>query len=337
MTMVDPTRYTTPGGELSLSNLGQLELLRATMERGLPFRTRVLGFSMLPLIADEDVVTIDPLGEVAPRVGEVVAFVSPESGRLTVHRVVGRTGDGWLLRGDNCRESDGVVAADGILGRIVRVERDGRDVGFGEGLCATGLAWLSKHGALAAVKTTLGAPRRIMSRVLRCGQGFATYGQFGRCVAPHIDIIEATEGDLRAMHRDLLRSNVRPRWRETKDQVLTNWVAKRQDRVVGFIQLVRGPDQEHPLSAYWLFSLMVRVPYRRLGLGEMLTLRVIERARSLGANALCLFVFDDNDAAIALYHKLGFERVAVEEPSAHAGAETRPGGKRRIMMCKVLA
>ena len=212
MTVVDPTRYTTPGGELSLSNLVQLELLRATMERGLPFRTRVLGFSMLPLIADDDVVTIDPLGEVAPRMGEVVAFVSPESERLTLHRVVGRAVDGWVLRGDNCRESDGVVAADGILGRIVRVERDGRDVGFGTGFCGASVAWLSRCGAIAAARTTLGAPRRIVSRVLRCGQGFAIYRQFGRHVAPHIDIVEVTEDDLRAMDRDLRRSNVRPRW-----------------------------------------------------------------------------------------------------------------------------
>jgi len=38
MTDVDLSRYVAPGGELPLSNLGQLELLRALMARGSPLR-----------------------------------------------------------------------------------------------------------------------------------------------------------------------------------------------------------------------------------------------------------------------------------------------------------
>jgi ribosomal protein S18 acetylase RimI-like enzyme len=329
-------QYATPGGELSLSNLGQLELLRATMERGLPFRTRVLGFSMMPLIRDEDVVTIVPLGDVAPSVGEVVAFVAPDTGRLALHRIVGRNGDRWLLRGDNCLESDGMIAADGIIGRISRVERDGRDVRFGTGLRGSAVAWLSRHGVLGTVNIAVRAPRRITSHALRCGQGFAVYRQVGRRIAPHVEITEATEDDLQAMRRHLLRSNVGPRSSAAADHSGKDWVAKRRDRVVGFVQLVHRPDQDHPWNGYWLFSLMVRVPYRRLGIGELLTLRVIEGARTLGADVLSLLVFDDNDNAIALYHKLGFDEVAVEGPAPEAEAETQPGGKRRIVMRKAL-
>jgi hypothetical protein len=37
------TPFVTPGGELRLSNAGQLEMLRGMVERGVPLRTKVRG------------------------------------------------------------------------------------------------------------------------------------------------------------------------------------------------------------------------------------------------------------------------------------------------------
>ena len=53
----------------------------------------------------------------------------------------------------------------------------------------------------------------------------------------------------------------------------------------------------------WLFSLGVRLKYRRLGVGELLTLRVVQIARERRALELCLLVFEDNLPAMRLYHK----------------------------------
>jgi hypothetical protein len=99
--------FTRGGGELRLSNLGQLALLRGMAERGVPLRTTVRGFSMAPFIRDEDVLTIKPLNGRAPRPGEVVAFTLPHTGRLAIHRVIAAVDEARIIRGDNRPEPDG--------------------------------------------------------------------------------------------------------------------------------------------------------------------------------------------------------------------------------------
>ena len=110
--MPDPpaaSSFSAPGGELHLSNQGQLELLRGMRERGASLRTPVHGWSMTPFIRDGDVVTIAPIGPVAPRLGDVLAVELAHGSLLVIHRVVRRVDRGWLLRGDNATAPDGVV------------------------------------------------------------------------------------------------------------------------------------------------------------------------------------------------------------------------------------
>ncbi|CAK0742304.1 hypothetical protein CCP3SC1_1300004 [Gammaproteobacteria bacterium] len=131
--MNDSSAYYRLGGELSLSNLGQLELLRGVVERGHSFRTCVRGWSMAPFIRDQDVLTIAPLTGKPLRLGSVVAFVQPDAGRLAIHRLIARQGDRWLIRGDNNPEADGIIPSENILGYVIRVERNGRSIRLGLG------------------------------------------------------------------------------------------------------------------------------------------------------------------------------------------------------------
>jgi signal peptidase I len=158
--MADSLFFTHPGGELHLSNLGQLELLRGMVEHGRTLRTTVRGFSMSPFIRDNDVLTIVPMNTRAPRVGEVVAFTLPNSGQLAIHRIVARAGTGWLVRGDNCPETDGVVARENIIGRVLRVERQGREVRLGLGAEARLIAWLQRAHLLMRAVRVVGWVRR---------------------------------------------------------------------------------------------------------------------------------------------------------------------------------
>jgi ribosomal protein S18 acetylase RimI-like enzyme len=316
---------------LPLSNMVQLELLRAMVERGLPLRTRVHGFSMTPMIRDEDVVTIVPMAGRDPRVGEVVACVLAHE-KLVLHRVVAREDAGWLLRGDNCRDNDGVVATEEILGSIARVERNGRDVHYGTGLKGAGIAWLSRTGALRAC----GAPRRLLRRfassALRRAQRFGLYRAAGRRLAPHIDIGEASEADLQVVYRLLSPDETELPPQGPAGPGTISWVAKRGARVVGFVQLVDTQDPESPWTGRWLFSLWVRGRYRGLGLGEALTLRVVERARALDAAFLSLAVLEDNEKAVRLYRKLAFVPTVVDALEPDFEAEKRLFGRRRVVM-----
>ncbi len=175
-----PSSFVLPGGELHLSNPGQLELLRGMVERGVPLRTTVRGSSMSPFIRDEDVLTIAPMHARALRVGEVVAFVQPDTGRLAIHRIIARMGADWLVRGDNCLAADGVVARESIIGRVTRVERQGRVVRFGLGGEMRVLAWLVRGEVLLHIVALWYFPRRVVGFALRRAQALPWYRALGR-------------------------------------------------------------------------------------------------------------------------------------------------------------
>ncbi len=59
----------------------------------------------------------------------------------------------------------------------------------------------------------------------------------------------------------------------------------------------------------WIAGIGVAVPHRGTGVGEALMLGAIEEARSRGLREIWLEVLVQNEPAIRLYEKLGFERV----------------------------
>jgi hypothetical protein len=120
--------------DLSLTSPLLAEILSGVLARGLPFRFRAAGSSMVPFIRDGDVLTLLPLPARGPQPGDVVAFCFPGQ-HLAVHRVIRATAPGYLLKGDNYPpgQTDGIVPREDILGRVSRVERNGRSISFGAG------------------------------------------------------------------------------------------------------------------------------------------------------------------------------------------------------------
>lgn len=143
-----PTLHIRQGGILSISGPALLEVLCAVLEKGKAFRFRARGRSMSPFIREGDVVTIHPCPAANLELGQVVAFVNPISGRLTVHRVVGVSPDACLIQGDNETCPDGWVPRACILGEVTRLERNGRPVRLGMGPERIWVALLQRVGWL---------------------------------------------------------------------------------------------------------------------------------------------------------------------------------------------
>jgi len=131
--------------EYSLTAAVLLELIQATVGRGARLRFKACGFSMCPFIRNEDVLTVAPLNGASPGLGDVVAFRRPDTGKLVIHRIVGKKGGSYLIKGDNALESDGLVTRAEIAARVVKVERDGRRVFIGLGPERRGVALLSRR------------------------------------------------------------------------------------------------------------------------------------------------------------------------------------------------
>lgn len=143
--------FVVEGKEISLSNQVITELLKVTLERRLPFRFKVKGFSMTPFIKDGDVVTIYPLSNATVTLGMCVAFIS-ESGRLAIHRIIGRRAGLYIIKGDNSSMIDGYFTQENILGYVSVIERNSKNFYPGLGREREVIAVLSRMRLLGLMR-----------------------------------------------------------------------------------------------------------------------------------------------------------------------------------------
>jgi len=134
---------------LSLSGPALKELMQAVLRKNVPFRFRASGFSMAPFIKDGDVLTVSPVPDPPPGLGDVAAFLHPVSGRLAIHRIVAQKKSGYRLKGDGTDAADGLVPQANIIGIIRKVERNGHRVLLGLGPEKILIALLSGMGLLS--------------------------------------------------------------------------------------------------------------------------------------------------------------------------------------------
>jgi hypothetical protein len=145
----EPAAHSDRGHELSLPKRSLTGLLIDVLHKGAAFRFRARGFSMSPFIKDKDVITVVPLSSYEPSLGDVVVFISPGTEELVIHRLVGkRDSSHVLIKGDNLPALEHLVAKRRILGRVERVERDGRKVALGLGPEKALIALLSRRRLL---------------------------------------------------------------------------------------------------------------------------------------------------------------------------------------------
>ena len=84
------------------------------------------------------------------------------------------------------------------------------------------------------------------------------------------------------------------------------FVAEATEGIIGRLSIARDP---HPASHHVAdLGLMVAAGRRRQGVGTALMAEATAWARGAGVRKLELHVFPHNDAAIALYEKLGYRR-----------------------------
>lgn len=160
----DPRLFVVKAQELPLSGQALLELMRAVLDKGVPFRFCARGWSMAPFIRDSDIITVAPLGEKMAGVGEVAAFIRSEDGKLVVHRVVSKQETGFTIQGDNTSDCvDDRIPFGNVLGRVVRIERKGRRVWLGLGPERFLIAWLSRLRLLIPIQLWLAACRKRLS------------------------------------------------------------------------------------------------------------------------------------------------------------------------------
>jgi len=142
---------------LSLPGTALVEIMKAVHSRGLPFRFRAGGCSMAPFIRDGDIISVSPFSSRLPGMGDVVAFLHPETNLLCIHRVLSCNKGALLIQGDNSPgKPDGIIPIKAIIGHVTKVERNGKRVMLGLGPERILLALLSRSGLLAVIRCCAG-------------------------------------------------------------------------------------------------------------------------------------------------------------------------------------
>jgi signal peptidase I len=164
----DPQLFVLKGQELPLSGIALLELMRAVINRNLPFRFCARGWSMAPFIRDGDVITVAPLQHAVPKVGEVVAFTRPGEEKMVVHRIVAQRSEVLFIQGDNGQGyPEDAIPLNNLIGRVVRIERNGNNIWIGLGPERYAIAWLSRVRLLTPLRAGLSLWQRLFSRRTR--------------------------------------------------------------------------------------------------------------------------------------------------------------------------
>ena len=81
-----------------------------------------------------------------------------------------------------------------------------------------------------------------------------------------------------------------------------------------------GPQELVGYAGLWfdgdvtqVMTIGVDPQYHHLGIGSVLLTALIDRSRQVGASAVLLEVAVDNDAALAMYGKFGFEQLGIRK------------------------
>jgi len=124
------------------------QIFTELLARDAMVRFSAKGMSMWPFIKENDILTVVPCKDDSFGLGEVVAFLDTHHNNLTVHRIVGSSRSGYMLKGDCCSAPDGIVARRDILGRLACAERKGKRVRLSLGRDSFIFAILSRMGVL---------------------------------------------------------------------------------------------------------------------------------------------------------------------------------------------
>jgi hypothetical protein len=96
------------------------ELASELIGSGCGFRFQARGRSMLPTIEDGEILHVAPVETERLKVGDIVLMRTSEG--FKAHRIVGRMGSRFVVRGDAGEGHGETVARDQILGLVVSKE-----------------------------------------------------------------------------------------------------------------------------------------------------------------------------------------------------------------------
>jgi hypothetical protein len=90
------------------------------------------------------------------------------SKKLVIHRVVGRKNGCYLIKGDNIFQIDGLIPKEDILGRVTKIERNGKCVRISLDSLCLAIAFLSRINLLSLLSRSFALFPIPLKRFIKC-------------------------------------------------------------------------------------------------------------------------------------------------------------------------
>jgi len=124
------------------------ELSTEILKKGHVLRFQAWGISMHPFIKHGDIIKIKPVEPEKLKAGDVIFYSVKERGFIA-HRLIkktkGRRGEPlFVTKGDSCPEFDGTISPSQVLGKVISIERNGKEISMENGIARLKNFLLSK-------------------------------------------------------------------------------------------------------------------------------------------------------------------------------------------------
>ena len=329
-----------------------VELSEGIIDTGACLRFRAGGGSMHPFIRNGDFLVIRPIENSSVKIGDVALYFTAEN-KVIVHRVIKKyKKDGRMtlaIKGDASFGSPEKVDIQNVLGRVVAIERNGREIRLDTrpyriiGLFFAVISPFSQWTYPIGRRVKQGG-RMVLGGLLEKLQSPKLYCIFAKKLIRkniHYQIASSEEAAyFYRLYNDERFCEIENPIHASKEQADNPepsgfWIiAKRKDKVVGGANLCEFQESDDPYSGWWIFGMKVNWRYRRTGIGKILLKMAEEVVAREKASEIKLLVFKDARPANNLYRKMGFRPVSIPELDKQLEEEAKKTLRRRIILAK---
>lgn len=290
-----------------------MELSEKVLNKEHYLRFRMMGTSMFPTLQDNDIIVVKKSDVSSIRAGDIIFFRLSSYPGVT-HRVIRKINingkPAFITKGDFCPFSDGYVYPEHILGRLVAIERGGKNINLDK---KTTIIKASLYARILCfqvlINSVLGKLRirtyKLLGSLLRLLQGLGIYVfLINRFVnAREVTYRLATQNDasLLAQLYSVYYWPARTKLLIKYLQQYLNDVSKNQgycflsqkgNKVIGSVAVQKFPLNESILSGWVVCSPFVNWRYRGMEIESKLVELARQKAKEQGAVEIKMVKFD---------------------------------------------
>lgn len=288
--------------------------LRDTLINNDKIRFKVISWCMFPVIWAGDILKIEPIKPEDVRIGDIVLYKS--LGRAYCHRLVKTyikkdvlyiVTSGEKEYKKNRFSDYGGIAADNILGKVVKVKRGKLCFKTDEKIFSLG--WLIKGRLKLSLWTSIYKIKQYIAKIFINLQGIKSYRYFLKIFLKNkISFFGGTP--LIKNTREINNFCSYQRFEDflkdfTDAEGLYNISARIDNRPVGNISLYFEKINNYQVCM--LANLMVNILFRGGGIGGQLLGKALYLCDKINVEEIKIELFEEDNIAIYLFKKMGFE------------------------------